>query len=135
MGSPDSPTWVVLGRSDAGVVAVRLDAAGAETSRETVAEADLTGWVAGVESTTAPRWVWHDTPQWYPELLAAGVRVARCHDLRLCHAILRDSVFVDASAAVRDAAQWDAAPHVDQGRTLGDANAFGRPGRRPQNTK
>jgi DNA polymerase I len=34
------------------------------------------------------RWVWADTAAIYPRLLAAGVRVDRCHDLRLCHAIL-----------------------------------------------
>ena len=34
------------------------------------------------------RWVWPDTASVYPRLLAAGVRVARCHDLRLSHAIL-----------------------------------------------
>ncbi|UYN84111.1 MAG: bifunctional 3'-5' exonuclease/DNA polymerase [Microcella sp.] len=35
-----------------------------------------------------PRWVWTDTAQWYPALLRAGVRVERCHDLRLVDAIL-----------------------------------------------
>ena len=38
-----------------------------------------------------PRWVWDDTSRWYPRLLAAGVRVERCVDLRLCHVILRHS--------------------------------------------
>ena len=38
-----------------------------------------------------PRWVWDDTARRYPPLLAAGVRVERAHDLRLCHAILRAS--------------------------------------------
>lgn len=35
-----------------------------------------------------PRWVWSDTASWYPELLTAGARVERCHDLRLVDAIL-----------------------------------------------
>lgn len=35
-----------------------------------------------------PRWVWTDTAQWYPPLLAAGVRVERCHDVRLVDGIL-----------------------------------------------
>ena len=35
-----------------------------------------------------PRWVWSDTAQWYPALLRAGVRIERCHDLRLVDAIL-----------------------------------------------
>lgn len=34
------------------------------------------------------RWVWADTAAIYPRLLARGVRVERCRDLRLCHAIL-----------------------------------------------
>jgi len=66
----------------------------------------------GREATDAPRWVWHDAPQWYPALLAAGVRVARCHDLRLSHAILRTSALVEKDAAVREASGWDAAAHV-----------------------
>src|SRR4051794_13158797 len=43
------------------------------------------------------RWVWDDTTRWYPQLLDAGVRVERCTDLRLCHAVLRRSPFVDQS--------------------------------------
>ncbi len=35
-----------------------------------------------------PRWVWSDTAHWYPPLLRAGVRVERCHDLRLVEGIL-----------------------------------------------
>lgn len=35
-----------------------------------------------------PRWVWDDTARWYPALLEAGVRVARCHDLRLGRRVL-----------------------------------------------
>lgn len=42
-----------------------------------------------------PRWVWDDTAWWYPPLLAAGVRVARCHDLRLGHHLLRRAPEVD----------------------------------------
>ena len=34
------------------------------------------------------RWIWADTTAIYPRMLSAGVRVGRCHDLRLCHAIL-----------------------------------------------
>ncbi len=48
--------------------------------------------------------------RWYAELLAAGVRLARCHDLRLCHAILRHSALVPAGHELRDAVEWDAAP-------------------------
>ncbi|MFL6096317.1 MAG: bifunctional 3'-5' exonuclease/DNA polymerase, partial [Blastococcus sp.] len=54
------------------------------------------------------RWVWDDTTRWYPALLADGVRVARCTDLRLCHAVLRRSPFVDQSLlADDDTTGWD----------------------------
>lgn len=55
-----------------------------------------------------PRWLWGDTQSWYPALLAAGVRVQRCHDLRLSRAILKRSVLCRKSALAagpRDA--WD----------------------------
>jgi DNA polymerase-1 len=55
-----------------------------------------------------PRWVWDDTARWYPPLLAAGVRVERCHDLRLCHAILRRSASCDGSVlALAPSGPWD----------------------------
>ncbi|HEX6953350.1 MAG TPA: bifunctional 3'-5' exonuclease/DNA polymerase, partial [Agromyces sp.] len=60
---------------------------------------ELPALVARLEADHAPRWVWRDTREWAPELLAAGVRVARCHDLRLCGAILASSTTV---AAARD---------------------------------
>jgi DNA polymerase-1 len=46
----------------------------------------------------SPRWVWDDTSRWYPVLLDEGVRVGRCVDLRLSHAILRNSVLTAGSA-------------------------------------
>lgn len=46
-----------------------------------------------------PRWVWADTRSWYPRLLAAGVRVDRCHDLRLVGALLAQSEFASAARA------------------------------------
>lgn len=52
-------------------------------------------WVADRERAAGAaglRWVWPDTAVIYPRLVAAGVRVGRCHDLRLCHAILRLAV-------------------------------------------
>ena len=55
-----------------------------------------------------PRWVWDDTSRWYPPLLAARVRVERCVDLRLSHAILRHSVLTTDSALARAApSTWD----------------------------
>lgn len=46
----------------------------------------------------APRWAWADTGAWYPRLLADGVRVERCLDLRLAHRILRHAPTVAGSA-------------------------------------
>ncbi len=114
MSTSDAPVWIVLGRSEGGVTAVLLDGDADELGRDRIDSADLTSWIGSAEARWAPRWVWHDTPQWYATALADGIRVARCHDLRLCHAILRDSVLVDDAAAVRTAAEWDAAAHVDE---------------------
>ncbi|MBO9555246.1 bifunctional 3'-5' exonuclease/DNA polymerase [Cellulomonas sp.] len=55
-----------------------------------------------------PRWVWDDTSRRYPPLLDAGVRVERCHDLRLCHAILRHSAYAAGTpVAVGPRTAWD----------------------------
>jgi DNA polymerase I len=56
--------------------------------------AELAAYVRGREDR-GPRWVWDDTARWYPPLLAAGVRVGRCHDLRLGHHLLRRAPAVD----------------------------------------
>ena len=72
--------------------------------------ADLPALVAGREAQPVPvRWVWDDTTRWYPGLLAQGVRIARCTDLRLCHAVLRRSPAVDqALLAAAETPAWDA---------------------------
>ncbi|MEU2350984.1 bifunctional 3'-5' exonuclease/DNA polymerase [Modestobacter sp. NPDC049651] len=71
--------------------------------------AELPSFVREREDGDPVRWVWDDTTRWYPALLAAGVRVARCTDLRLCHAVLRSSPFTDAGLLEGpDAAGWDA---------------------------
>jgi DNA polymerase-1 len=103
------PDWIVLGRVSGEVGAATLDAAGREIHRIVLAGPDAAAWVAERESAGTPRWVWSDATAWYPELLAAGVRVARCHDLRLCHAILRDSALVTAPDGLRAARAWDVA--------------------------
>ncbi len=66
---------------------------------------------AVVRAGEPTRWTWDDTNRWYPELLAAGTRVERCHDLRLSRVILRHSPLSAATAlarAPRDA--WDDLP-------------------------
>ena len=50
--------------------------------------ADLAAAVAEREQAGRPRWVWAATGDVYPGLLAAGVRVGRCHDLGLTEQLL-----------------------------------------------
>lgn len=49
---------------------------------------DLTVAMADHERHEAPRWVWATAHRVHPRLLAAGLRVARCHDLELVGALL-----------------------------------------------
>ena len=72
-----------------------------------VAVADLPAYVRARE-VDAPRWVWDDTARWYPPLLAAGVRVERCHDLRLGHHLLRRAPAVDVRLLEGEQSEhWD----------------------------
>jgi len=108
---------IALRRSAAGVVAVELDDDGSELGRVHLADG------AGAESARAensltefvrerepqhPRWIWNDTATWYPPLLAAGLRVERCIDLRMSHRILRRSAASASSElAVAPRGPWD----------------------------
>ena len=57
-----------------------------------------------------PRWVWEETARIYPILLAEGIRVQRCYDLRLCHVILKNSAFTATSElALAQPSRWDVA--------------------------
>lgn len=82
----DAPR-IAIGRAADG----RIVAAAPGGVRRTFATAEFPAWVASREAERAVRWVWASTSEVYPTLLDAGVRVARCHDLRLCHAILRNA--------------------------------------------
>lgn len=53
------------------------------------------GGVVGTEQ--ASRWTWDDTSRWYPRLLADGVRVERCLDLRLAHRVVRGSAYASGT--------------------------------------
>ena len=101
--------YVVLARGPDGPTAQRFDDA-AHPLDDATPVGDLAAFVATIEPET-PRWVWDDTRHWYPELLAAGVRVERCVDLRLSHAILRNSTVTAASALARGRpSEWDRMP-------------------------
>jgi len=91
--------------AERGVRIVALDAAGREGA--TSDHADLADAVRAREAE-APRWVWDDTARRYPTVLAAGLRVARCVDLRLSRAILRSSAHTRTSElATSPADAWD----------------------------
>lgn len=77
-----------------------------EAERE-LALVELPAYVLAREPD-APRWVWDDTARWYPPLLEAGVRVGRCHDLRLAHHLLRRAPAVDRRLLEGDESEhWD----------------------------
>ena len=48
----------------------------------------LAAAVAELERAESPRWVWASAARIYPSLVAAGVRVASCHDVELTEAVL-----------------------------------------------
>ncbi|MFC4244426.1 bifunctional 3'-5' exonuclease/DNA polymerase [Gryllotalpicola reticulitermitis] len=101
---------IVLDLHDGVVTATRIEGDGATGD---AAQLDLTAlveFVAEREAAERPRWVWANTRQWYPRLLAAGVRVERCVDLTLCHRILRRSALTAESALARGPeSAWDVA--------------------------
>ena len=96
--------------ASATVLVSALDEQGAATEPERRLDpASLVQYVREREAGS-PRWVWDDTAVAYPPLLAAGVRVRRCHDLRLSHAILRNSTLTAASElALAESDVWDSA--------------------------
>jgi DNA polymerase-1 len=100
---------VVLVRRNEAAVEVHEPADGGAGRRTTrLSAADLPDFVRERERSPV-RWVWNDTTRWYPALLEAGLRVERCTDLRLTHAVLRRSPFVDqAVLAGADTEGWDA---------------------------
>ncbi len=84
---------------------------------------ERTGELAALvaEHPTA-RFVWDDTRRWYPALLGAGLRVERCVDLRLSHAILRhSSLTADSDLARAQPGPWDATAPTEAPRDRGTA--------------
>ncbi|WP_157697010.1 bifunctional 3'-5' exonuclease/DNA polymerase [Brachybacterium avium] len=124
-----SPTWCVLGREAGGRTRLLvLDGDGRSLGTEEVAADGLPALVARREEEHAPRWVWSDAAAWYPRLLAAGVRLERCHDLRLIHRILCHSELVEDASSLRAATEWETPldPHEpvrDQGAALFELDA------------
>lgn len=110
--------WILLGRIGPAVTAETRDASDEVLSRDEFALDGFAEWVRDHEAP-AVRWVWSDTAQWYPALLAAGVRIARCHDLRLCRSILRGSELVADRTPFDADERWDAASGAEPVRDDG----------------
>lgn len=73
----------------------------------------LKAFVAAQEQNR-PRWVWPDSNVLYAQLHAAGIRVERCHDLRLARSILRNSNWLVKAfepARTQDRAEIDSWEH------------------------
>lgn len=105
------PDRCLVGRApDGGWALVDLDAAGSRLGESACTTAELPAVMARREAEDGPRWVLSDTRTVYPRLLAAGVRLARAHDLRLVHTILRGSTVVTDPAALRAAQLWEVLP-------------------------
>ncbi len=76
-------------------------------AERTLELAELAAYV-GEREDGSVRWVWDDTARWYPPLLTAGVRVERCHDLRLAHHLLRRAPAVDRQLLEGEGSEhWD----------------------------
>ena len=104
----DDAARIALGRAADGSIVAAVPGG----VRRVLTATELPAWVAAREAERAVRWVWASTAVWYPPLLAAGVRVERCHDLRLCHAIL-----ANAGAQIDSEIDWKA-PDREHGETL-----------------
>lgn len=128
----DPPRWCVVGRIGEGgrtardgrgdetqLAAVDVFADGRRSPEIPIPAHGLSEFVAEREKVAAraPRWVWHDTAARYPALLVAGVRVARCHDLRLCHQILRSSMPAEGETGSLTDEHWSAAAIVNTGES------------------
>ncbi|MFE4197144.1 bifunctional 3'-5' exonuclease/DNA polymerase [Paenarthrobacter sp. NPDC056912] len=85
--------YLLLAAHPEGAAIQRISPTGKGTADARVlTRGELPGVVRELE-TQRPRWVWHRAQDWYPELLANGIELERCHDLALCGAILAHSEF------------------------------------------
>ena len=130
--SATPPAWCVLGHGEGGRIRLTaLEPDGAVLGQDETDPAALPSLVGRWEAEHSPRWVWSDAASWYPGLLAAGVTLERCHDLRLIHRILVHSELVRDAGALRAASDWDTplepqGPERDAGATLFDLDAAAR---------
>ena len=116
---------VIAAADDAATIVEVAD--GAPGTRMRLALPDLPGWVASRSPDT--RWVWADSGDVYPTLLAAGVRVHRAVDLRLVRAILRRAGAVAHTDYARaPSSAWDEGQagheHASQPHGTAEATLF-----------
>jgi DNA polymerase-1 len=88
---------------------------------------DLAAAVRELEAEHRPRWIWPDTARVYPDLLRAGIRVSRCHDLVLVDEILaaRDGRFGAPRTLGAAYARLHDLPVPDVGRMTAATEAVG----------
>jgi DNA polymerase-1 len=102
--------FVVVSASVEGAVLRELDDSLTPTAEPVEVPLAQFAVAAAERERRHPRWVWDDTERWYPLLLAERVRIERCIDLRLSHAILRGSVLTAGSRlAASPPSSWDRA--------------------------
>jgi DNA polymerase-1 len=118
----DPQVRIVGRRGDDSIRIVDLDDSGAEVRSQVLDRTDLADTVR--DSPPRLRWVWSDTTRWYPPLLEVGVRVERCHDLRLVHAILVLSELVEDPVSLRAATAWRSTPAVVTEPRVPEATLF-----------
>ena len=107
--------WCALGRTSfGGFEALCHHSDGTESGPTQISAGELPSFVSELERTHAPRWIWQSSAACYPQLLDAGVSVARCHDLRLCHQILRNSHYVRDNSPLLAATHWLADLNAEQ---------------------
>ena len=112
--------YIVLDRRGAdAVAATEIDDRGDTVGEHAMPDVELPEFIARREGAH-PRWVWDSTAKWYPTALSAGVRIDRCIDLALSHAILRTSALTAASDLARtDDGRWSALEPAVQDPVLG----------------
>ena len=120
--------YVLVGQASGGELLVdTLDDTGTplEAARRLTLSAFLSFVASAEPSTPAPRWVWDDTAHIYPALLAGGIRVRRCYDLRLCHVILKNSALTMTSElALAAPDRWDVASSAASDQAIPRATLF-----------
>jgi DNA polymerase-1 len=121
--------WVVHADDDGGGRLAPL-AQEAGPAREVRTVADLAGAVRDLEASQRPRWVWADSTRIYPQLLRAGVRIARCHDVVLVDEILaaREGAFGAPRTLGAAYARLHDLPIPDVGRMTAATEAAGAGG-------